>query len=300
MGDRTLIHALPFAQSRELSTLVENRRAFTLDRLELNIFETYQVSARVPLRFDDLVMINMIQGKKVMHFEDVKAFDYLPGQMIVLPALVDMHIDFPEATLDRPTQCTALTIHKEKIDAVLNYLNEFYPKEELDQWRIDPDLFHLYNSTELADLVNKLFQIIMSENPLKDVLADLTFKELTIRLLQSQSLLALKIGKSTNKILSHLQEFIQKHISEKISIDLLEKVAHMSKASLTRMFNRELGLSPMEYVIQQRIDKAKKLLLITRNVKESCFAAGFNDVNYFVRLFKSRVGVTPGAFVLAR
>jgi AraC-like DNA-binding protein len=140
----------------------------------------------------------------------------------------------------------------------------------------------------------------MSENPLKDVLADLTFKELTIRLLQSQSLLALKIGKSTNKILLHLQEFIQKHISEKISIDLLEKVAHMSKASLTRMFNRELGLSPMEYVIQQRIDKAKKLLLLTRNVKESCFAAGFNDVNYFVRLFKSRVGVTPGAFVLAR
>ncbi|MGE8298863.1 AraC family transcriptional regulator [Sphingobacterium paramultivorum] len=300
MGDRTLIHTLPFSRAGELSTLVENRRAFTLDSLELNIYETYRVSQHVPLCFDDLVMINMIQGKKIMHLENVKAFDYLPGQMMVLPASVAMHIDFPEATLDQPTQCTALTIHKEKIAAVLDYLNEFYPKEHVNQWGLDPDFFHLYNSTELADLVNKLFQIIISENPLKDVLADLTFKELTIRLLQSQSLIALKIGKSPNKVLLHVQEFIQKHITEKISIGLLERTAHMSKASLTRMFNRELGLSPMEYVIQQRIEKAKKMLLLTRNVKESCYGAGFNDVNYFVRLFKSRVGMTPGAFVLAR
>jgi len=300
MRDRTLIHTLPFSQGRELSTLVENRRAFTLDSLELNIYETYRVSEYVPLRFDDLVMINMIQGKKIMHLEHMKAFDYLPGQMIVLPAMVDMHIDFPEATLERPTQCSALTIRKEKIEAVLDYLNEFYPKEQLGRWHIDPELFHLYNSNELAELVNKLFQIIISENPLKDVLADLTFKELTIRLLQSQSLMALKVGKSPNKVLVHLQEFIRRNITEKISIDLLEKAAHMSKASLTRMFNRELGLSPMEYVIQQRIGKAKQLLLLTRNVKESCFGAGFNDVNYFVRLFKNRVGITPGAFVLAQ
>lgn len=300
MQNRTLIHTLPFSKERELSTLVENRRIFTLDNLELNIYETYRASASVPLRFDDLVMINMIQGKKVMHLEDTKAFDYLPGQMMVLPAMMDMHIDFPEATLDRPTQCTALTIRKEKIASVLTYLNEFYPKEQWTEWRMDPELFHLYNSIELADLVNKLFQIIMSENPVKDVLADLTFKELIIRLVQSQSLMSLHMGKSPNKILLYLQDFIRKHITEKISIDLLEKVAHMSKASLTRMFKRELGVSPMEYVIQQRIDKAKHLLLLTSNVKESCFGAGFNDVNYFVRLFKNRVGITPGAFILAR
>src|SRR5690606_11394067 len=106
-----------------------------------------------------------------------------------------------------------------------------------------PELFHLYNSSELAELVNKLFQIIISEDAFKDALADLTFKELTIRLLQSQSLMALKVGKSSNKVLIHLQEFIRRNITEKISIDLLEKTAHMSKASLTRMFNRELGLS---------------------------------------------------------
>src|SRR5690606_29507945 len=217
MGDKSLIHTLPFSQARELSTLVENRRAFTLDSLELNIYETYRVSQHVPLCFNDLVMINMIQGKKIMHLENIKAFDYLPGQMMVLPALVGMHIDFPEATMERPTQCTALTIHQEKIAAVLDYLNEFYPKEQQSQWHIDPELFHLYNSAELADLVNKLFQIIISENPLKDVLADLTFKELTIKLLQSQSLIALKIGKSPNKVLLHSQQFIQTHITEKIS-----------------------------------------------------------------------------------
>ncbi|WP_082021883.1 helix-turn-helix domain-containing protein [Sphingobacterium sp. T2] len=54
----------------------------------------------------------------------------------------------------------------------------------------------------------------------------------------------------------------------------------------------------MEYVITQRLERAKELLRQTKSVKESCFGAGFTEVNYFVRLFRSRVGVTPGAIYI--
>lgn len=139
---------------------------------------------------------------------------------------------------------------------------------------------------------------MMDNNPLKNVYADLTFKELMIRLLQSQSLLALEINQTTNSVLLHLKDFVRKHITEKISLESLQKVANMSKSSLTRMFKTELGISPMEYVITQRLQRAKELLRMTKSVKESCFGSGFTDVNYFVRLFKSREGVTPGAYML--
>lgn len=299
MKNDSLVKTLPFTPIKELNTLIEHKRVFNANDVELSIFETYQSATLVPLRFDDLVFINMIQGKKVMHLDHVHAFDYLPGQTIVLPAYASMKIDFPEASLLLPTQCTALTVSKAKINAVVNYLNEFYPlRNTVEGWNIDTNFFHLYNTPDIVETVNKMFANITSANPMKDILVDLTFKELFVKIIQSQSLLALDFGKSKNMVLVHLQDFIKRNCTEKLTIDMLEKFAHMSKSSLIRMFKRELGLSPMEYIIRLRLDKAKQLLQVTRSVKESCFASGFNDVNYFVRLFKNREGITPGRYLL--
>lgn len=300
MVNKSFINTLPFSTEKEISTLIENKRSFAVDEMELHVFETYESSALVPLQFGDLVMINMVEGKKVMHIGELNSFDYQPGQMLVLPSYTKMLIDFPEATVHNPTQCTALVISKEKINSILNYLNEFSPKHQLiGEWKFDPNLFHLYNTPELTELLNKFFKIMMGSNALKNVYADLTFKELMIRLLQAQSLLALDINRATNSVLQHLKDFVGKHITEKISLESLQKVAYMSKSSLTRMFKDELGVTPMEYVINQRLQHAKELLRMTKSVKESCFGAGFTDVNYFVRIFRRKEGMTPGAYVLS-
>ncbi|TCV05643.1 AraC family transcriptional regulator [Sphingobacterium alimentarium] len=300
MVNKSFINTLPFSTEKEISTLIENKRSFAVDEMELHVFETYESSALVPLQFGDLVMINMVEGKKVMHIGELNSFDYQPGQMLVLPSYTKMLIDFPEATVHNPTQCTALVISKEKINSILNYLNEFNPKHQLiGEWKFDPNLFHMYNTPELTELLNKFFKIMMGNNALKNVYADLTFKELMIRLLQAQSLLALDINRATNSVLLHLKDFVRKHITEKISLESLQKVAHMSKSSLTRMFKDELGVTPMEYVINQRLQHTKELLRMTKSVKESCFGAGFTDVNYFVRIFRRKEGMTPGAYVLS-
>lgn len=297
MSNNTFVHTLPLSSKKELKTLIENRRIITLKDVELNIFETYQKASLVPLRFDDLVFINMIQGKKVMHLNGIHEFSYLPGQTIVLPAYTKMEIDFPEASMGMPTQCTALTVDQTKINSVLNYLNEFYPLENNQVWNLKPDFFHLNNTPEIADTVNKLFKYISEPNPMKDIFVDLTFKELFVKIIQSQSILSLDFGKSQNAVLLHLKEFIKKNIREKLTLESLQKESNMSKITLIRMFKRELGLSPIEYIIKERINKAKQLLQLTKSVKESCFASGFNDVNYFVRLFKIREGITPSVFI---
>ena len=299
MMNKSFVKTLPYAKERELNSLIENKRTFAVDEMELQVFETYEACHLIPLQFSDMVFINMLEGKKVMHVGSLEKFDYHPGQMLLLPAYTKMLIDFPEAAFHKPTQCTALVVSKEKIKSIMDYLNEFRPKVNLlGEWNFNPNMFHLFNTPELTDLLNKFFKLMMGTNALKSVYADLTFKEIVIRLLQVQSLLALDIGDSPNLVMLHLKEFIHKHITEKISIESLQKIANMSKSSLTRMFKSELGLSPMEYVITERINKAKDLLKMTKNVKESCFGAGFTDVNYFVRLFKNRVGVTPGTYII--
>lgn len=290
MGKNNLVRELPYSSERELNTLVENRRAYTLNNFELNVYETYQPSHLVPLQFNDMVIINMLKGKKIMHLEDVPAFDYLPGETLVLPADRSMKIDFPDAKIMEPTQCTALLISADKIEETIDYLNNAYPKINNSlSWDFSWNKFHLVNTDELASLTNKLFSNMISNDPFKDVLADLLFKELLIRIIQQQQLGELVEPHSTaNDEMSNLKRYIRENLTERITIEDLSRKANMSKATLFRMFKDEYGITPMELVIRERLRKAKEMLSANMSIKEVCYACGFTDVNYFSRLFKAR------------
>ncbi|WP_313514457.1 helix-turn-helix domain-containing protein [Sphingobacterium sp.] len=298
MGKNNLVRELPYSSERELNTLVENRRAYTLNNFELNVYETYQPSHLVPLQFNDMVIINMLKGKKIMHLEDVPAFDYLPGETLVLPADRSMKIDFPDAKIMEPTQCTALLISADKIEETIDYLNNAYPKINNSlSWDFSWNKFHLVNTDELASLTNKLFSNMISNDPFKDVLADLLFKELLIRIIQQQQLGELIEPHSTgNDEMSNLKRYIRENLTERITIEDLSRKANMSKATLFRIFKDEYGITPMELVIRERLRKAKEMLSANMSIKEVCYACGFTDVNYFSRLFKARENITPGNY----
>ncbi len=298
MGKNNLVRELPYSSERELNTLVENRRAYTLNNFELNVYETYQASQLVPLKFNDMVIINMLKGKKIMHLENVPAFDYLPGETLVLPAHRPMKIDFPDAKIMEPTQCTALLISADKIEETIDYLNNAYPKINNSlSWDFSWNKFHLVNTDELASLTNKLFSNMISNDPFKDVLADLLFKELLIRIIQQQQLGELvEPSISGNDEMSNLKKYIREHLTERITIEDLSRKANMSKATLFRIFKDEYGITPMELVIRERLRKAKEMLSANMSIKEVCYACGFTDVNYFSRLFKARENMTPGNY----
>lgn len=294
------IASQPLTHINELRTLVENRTAYTLNNCELNVFETYRQSNLVPLRFDDFVVTNMLRGKKVMHLFDKPGFDYLPGETVIVPPSVRMEIDFPQASDLEPTQCTALAIGRKQIVDTINYLNEYYPRElGSGPWQFTFDKYHFYNNEDLALLINKLISVGVSGDLHKDIIADLTVKELLIRIMQLQNQYASEgHAVPSSGRFEAVIEFIRSNISENLSVDLLSKRAHMSKPSFFRAFKNELGISPMEYVIRERISHAKRLLAGNNSIKEACFASGFNNLNYFTRIFKRHEGVTPGAYQL--
>ena len=280
-----------------LKTLVENRTIYNLENCELNLFETYQESQKVALKFNDLVVTSMLRGKKVMHLFDEAGFDYLPGESVIIPANVEMKIDFPEAALDNPTQCLALAIDNQKIINTLNLLNEKYPKEGRDNfWKLDERNYFFYNNEDLAETINKLIQICQSKSITKDVLADLTLQELLIRIIQTQTLKAYDNNevKETSTYLSQVISLIKNNIGQKINLNTIAKNVGMSTATLYRLFKKELGISPIEYIMLERLKIAKKLLkdqnLYIKNVS---FEAGFEDCNYFIRAFKQYEGITP-------
>lgn len=293
------LNQVSLSKAENLQTLVENRTAYTLERCELNVFETYTQSFKVPLTFNDFVITSMLRGKKVMHLFDKQGFDYMPGQTVIVPPAVTMKIDFPEATDLNPTQCIALAIENEQIKKTISYLNEFFPKEDSNsKWFLNYDEYHFYNNEEIAYLINKVIRICSEKSKEKDVLADLTLKELLVRIMQSQNLKTVNNEIATNNNpLAYVIGYIKANLNEKISIDSLSNKACMSKATFYRLFKRELGISPNDYILAEKMNRAKELLARPGNkIAAISYELGFSDSNYFIRAFKKIVGVTPGAF----
>ncbi len=292
------INVLPsLTNEKLLKTLVENRTVYNLDNCELNLFETYQKSALVPLQFTDLVVTSMLKGKKIMHLFDNEGFDYVPGETVIVPSNTEMKIDFPEASFENPTQCLALAIDNKKIVNILDFLNEKYPKEGHNNfWQLDESNFYFENNQEMAVLIGKIIQICQSTSIFKDTLADLSLQELLIKIIQSQTLKGITAGttKATNQILLHLIALLREKIGQKIDLKVIAKNAGLSTSGLYRLFKAELGVSPVEFVILERIKLAKGYLANKDiYIKNVSYEAGFEDSNYFIRLFKHYEGITP-------
>lgn len=138
--------------------------------------------------------------------------------------------------------------------------------------------------------------ICTSSHVTKDVLADLSLQELLIHVIQSQTMNALNNSSSQleNTALQQIVSFIRERLSDRLTLDQLTNMACMSKTSFYRFFKRELGISPIEFIMNERLKVAKSLLKDSSlQINEVAYASGFDDSNYFNRVFKKMEGITP-------
>ena len=81
-----------------------------------------------------------------------------------------------------------------------------------------------------------------------------------------------------------------------LSVSRLAEEAHVTANHLSRAFKRELGISPLDYLLMRRLEHASKLLRgSSMTVREIAFASGFRDPNYFIRVYRKRTGAPPGS-----
>ncbi len=287
-----------------LSSLVEHRTKFNLDVCELNIFETHQKASDFNLRFGGFTITSMLRGKKIMHLDGFEDFEYLPGQTVLAPSDTLMRIDFPEAEENNPTRCTALVIDEGFISSQLELINSKQNRElvTFSEWRLDFSDATLQNNKDLAFISNNILHVLTSDDPLKDYQADLMLRKLVVCLLKLQNLNGLQKYSTKNSTQSPFHAVLH-HISTQLSQDIriadLCKIAGMSKSALYRAFTEQYGITPVQLILEERIKYAKNLLENPDlSVKEIAFSCGFNDPNYFSRMFKQVAGVRPSEYRL--
>lgn len=88
--------------------------------------------------------------------------------------------------------------------------------------------------------------------------------------------------------------YFHTHYADELSLKDIADAGTMSIAQCNRCFNKMLNVTPYEYLIQYRLQKATNLLKdATLNVTEISEIVGFNNVTYFTQAFKKVYGISP-------
>jgi AraC-like DNA-binding protein len=285
-------------QGRPIEQLVENRINHNCKSAQLSMFETFEKAFAVPLEFDSPVLVSMVSGKKVMHFQGESSFEFAPAEALVLPSHTAMQIDFPEASLEEPTRCIALSLSPELIDQTLALLNNSKPV--VSEWQLQAQSSCVLRHKKIQRMVHSLIESFLEEGQHRELLIELQLKQLIVTILQTEAaekLLKNHSQYSSSHPFSYVAEYIQNNLHENITIEQLSQKACMSQPTFYRTFKNQFGMTPLEYVLLYRIKKAKQILSSTDcSVTEVAYQCGFNSAGYFIRTFKKLTGKTPKAF----
>lgn len=103
--------------------------------------------------------------------------------------------------------------------------------------------------------------------------------------------------KKINKKIRPVIAFIENNYKNPVSLEELAELIDVSKSYLCRVFKQAYGITPVTFLLNFRINKAKQLLISTdMKIRRLAAECGFNDTSYFCMVFKKSEGMTPEEF----
>lgn len=153
-------------------------------------------------------------------------------------------------------------------DVILNYLNNLVHEVE--------------NKDSNYELVCKsiltLFIIYISRNAKSNLLITTNPEKLNIECVK-------------------IKNYIDSHYSENITLDILSSLSYVNKFHLVHLFTKQMGISPINYLINKRIEEAKNLLTTTNHsIGAISTIVGFSNSSYFSQMFKKTTGTSPSSY----
>lgn len=150
-------------------------------------------------------------------------------------------------------------------------------------------VFTLRNSYQALDRLTKIYQTFVQNKPIREALLSCYLTDILTACLTDTPKDSPRVS-VIDEVISHIQE----HFTENLSLDELAAKAMMSTYHFIRVFKRETGYTPHEYLILYRIQTAKYMLKNTElSIKDICFSTGFSSESSFCTAFKKETGITP-------
>lgn len=226
-----------------------------------------------------------------------------------------------ESDIDNIIKITRM--QENELSIQLKYWMELLEQNKLDELVSAVNAYlhqiHLYyseNSEMLENCYDSILKLLMNklknddENAALELFEELIGRFLKERILESSQtmkqwvsdVLALyqnckQNADNTDNAIATVKAYIHSHLDDKLDRDSLAAMVYLSPDYLSHCFKRETGLSLTNYIIEVRIQEAKRLLVKKEsNIRDVALSCGFQNISYFTRQFKKSTGITPKEF----
>ena len=176
-----------------------------------------------------------------------------------------------------------------------NEFREMYPDVEVVEGSIVTEEKRIYSSGGANSYWNLLLYLVEKYTDRETAILASKYFAVDIDR-ESQAAFAMFKGQKghNDKEILLSQEFIEKNIDEKISIDDLAKISTTGRRTFERRFKKATGNSVMEYIHRVKIEAAKRQFESSRkNINEVMYDVGYTDTKSFRNMFKKFTGLTP-------
>lgn len=272
-----------------------------LDYVRAFVHENYTIG----MHSHDFYEINFVLKGTGRHYIENQFCDIQRGCVFVIPPNIQ-HGYIQQEPLDVYhilLSCTFMQHYAFELKNLPGY-SILFEIEPYLRGTYQGSLFLKLNESEMNELENKLNTLLavcnedyngsgVMKNALSLIIIALLCKHISERNKNSR----LYVKKNHQQAIVMCLEFIHTQYSKKISIDTLSKICHLSRSTLLRNFKMMCKCSPIHYLNNYRIKKAKELMLTTdwdlSNVAISC---GFYDQSHFTKTFRQIENMTPSQF----
>lgn len=242
-----------------------------------NIYMSYEESLRA---------IRFLSGTGILHISDIPTEKELPAEKY---PMAKEKLLLEKAALGDRNECTQAFSH------IFEWLTiEYYGSV----YKIKAKLI------EIMILISRLaYDYNISANPGSiDLITELqkldTLTELKHWCLEKIDFITNAISetreKKTNSLIVKAVEYIRENYRRELTLEEVSREVNISPHYFSKLFKDEMGENFIDYLTNLRIGKAKDIMKSSlMSVKEICYEIGYGDPNYFSRIFKKAVGVTP-------
>lgn len=223
---------------------------------------------------------------------DNKYYDIKPGDIFVINQYESHYLDQIDSMVHEriiisiyPDYIKHLSTPETNLDYCFSHrTSDFTHRVELSKEQQQRFIYYIHKMSSLSGFGS-------------DVLEQTTFSELLV-MINSQfreqcDLEGFNDNYQYNSQVADILEYINKNISNEITIKSLADNFYLSESYICRIFKAETGTTINKYLTARRISIAKSLLDVGLSVTEVCEKSGFHDYSNFLKAFTKAVGISP-------
>jgi len=255
----------------------------------VKLFKTTSPIPREPLIYD-LCLILVLQGEKIAYIGD-QSFKYDNKNYLVVPTTLPFECETYGTTEEEPFICILITIDKRIIYELLNSI-----RIDTKDTKSHLGLFADSVTKDVKDITLRLLKILQSTKD-SEILGDSIIKELFYTILKGENSSILhKVFLQNNheSKIARVLKNIHDNYNDKLDIPSLAKEEDMSVSSFHTHFKKITSYTPLQYIKNIRLNKAKGFL-VNQNYKvaDTAYSVGYESISQFSRDFKNYFGFPP-------